>query len=141
LAEYRDAYESLRAAGANLVAVSVDAPEKSEAVRREWHLPFPILSDCQRRVVQEWDIYNAREKGGIAKPAAFILSPDLTVRLVSVDQVASRVPAAEILRLLREGGQGAAANRKSIVPGPATFFVAIRSAFRLGARQDPGTKH
>ena len=139
MAEYRDAYESLRAAGANLVAVSVDAPEKSEAVRREWQLPFPILSDRQRRVVQEWDIYNAREKGGIAKPAVFILSPDLTVRSVSVDQVASRVPAAEILRLLREGGQGAAANRKSIVPGPATFFVAIRSAFRLGATQDPST--
>ena len=140
MADYRDAYESLRAAGANLVAVSVDAPEKSEAVRREWQLPFAILSDRQRRVVQEWDIYNARERGGIAKPAVFILSPDLTVRFVSVDQVASRVPAAEILRLVREGGQGAAAKRKSLVPGPATFFVAIRSAFRLGARQDPSTK-
>jgi peroxiredoxin len=140
LAEYRDAYESLRAAGANLVAVSVDAPEKSEAVRREWQLPFLILSDSQRRVVQEWGIYNDREKGGIAKPAVFLLSPDLTVRFVSVDEVASRVPAAEILRLLREGGQGAAANRKSIVPGLGTFFVAIRSAFRLGMTQDRSTK-
>jgi hypothetical protein len=67
----------------------------------------------------------------------FILSPDLTVRFVSVDQAASCVSAAEILRLLREGGQGAADNRKGIVPGPATFFVAIRSALRLGATQDP----
>lgn len=137
MAEYRDAYESLLAAGASLAAVSVDSPEKSEAVRREWELPFLILSDRQRRVVQEWDIYNVREKGGIAKPAVFILDPDLTVRFVSVDHVASRIPAAEILRLLRERGGGAAANRRSIVPGPATFFVAIRSAFRLGATQDP----
>ncbi|HEY6273025.1 MAG TPA: hypothetical protein VIX19_13670 [Terriglobales bacterium] len=82
-------------------------------------------------------MYNAREKGGIAKPAVFILSPDLTVRFVSVDQVASCVPAAEIPHLLREGGQGAADNRKSIVPGTAMFFVAIRSALRLGATQDP----
>lgn len=140
MAEYRDAYESLRAAGANLVAISVDAPEKSERVRREWRLPFLILSDRRRRVVREWGIYNAREKGGIAKPAVFILGPDLTVRFVSVDQVASRVPAAEILRLLREGGQVAVATRKSIVPGPATFFVAIRSAFRLGATQNPSTE-
>ncbi len=140
MAEYRDADESLRAAGANLVAVSVDAPEKSEAVRREWQLAFPILSDRQRRVVQEWGIYNASEKGGIAKPAVFILSPDLTVRFVSVDQVASRVPAAEILRLLREGAQGPTANRKSIVPGPATFFRALRSAFRLGTTQNREVK-
>lgn len=91
----------------------------------------------RQRPVQEWDIYNAREKEGIAKPAVFILSPDLTVRLVSVDQVASCVPAAEIVRLLRDGGQGAADNRKGIVPGPATFFVAIRSALRPGATQDP----
>ena len=93
----------------------MDAPEKSEAVRREWAASIPILSDRQRPV-QEWDIYNSREKGGIAKPAPFILSPDLTVRFVSVDQVASGVPAAEILRLLREGGQDAADNRKGILP-------------------------
>jgi peroxiredoxin len=136
LADYRDSYESLRSAGANVVAVSVDAPAKSEAVRREWQLSFLILSDRRRRVVQEWGIYNACEKGGIAKPAVFVLSPDLTVRFVSADQVASRVPAAEILRLLREGDHAVAANRKSIVPGPATFFVALRSAFRLGATQD-----
>ncbi len=135
MAEYRDAYESLRAAGANLVAVSVDTPEKSEAVRRDWQLAFPILSDRQRRVVQEWDIYNAREKGGIAKPAVFILRPDLTVRFVSVDQVASRVPAAEILRLLRDEDGGPAAKRKNIMPGPATFLRALRSAFRLGITQ------
>ena len=136
MAEYRDAHESLRAAGADLVAVSVDAPEKSEAVRREWQLPFPILSDRQRRVVQDWDIYNAGEKGGIAKPAVFILSQDLTVRFASVDQVASRVPVPEILRLLREGAERPGANRHSIVPGPATFFRALRSAFRLGVTQN-----
>lgn len=140
MAGYRDACNSLRAAGASLAAVSVDAPEKSEAVRRQWKLPFPILSDRQRRVVQEWDVYNAREKGGIAKPAVFILNPDLTVRFVSVDQVASRIPAAQILRLLRNEGKGAAVRRKSIVPGPATVFAAIRSAFRLGTTQSPTPK-
>jgi hypothetical protein len=57
----------------------VDAPEKSEAVRQQLRLPFPILSDRERRVVQEWDIYNPKEKGGIARPAVFILAPDRTV--------------------------------------------------------------
>jgi hypothetical protein len=98
-------------------------------------IPFPILSDSQRRVVREWDIYNPREKGGIAKPAVFILAADRTVRFVSVDEVASRVPAAEILRRLTEQGIGHEAKRKAVIPGPATFFRAIRSMIRMGATQ------
>jgi peroxiredoxin len=131
LAEYRDLYSSLRGAGANAAAVSVDAPEKSESVRRELRLPFSILSDAERRVVREWNIYNAKEKGGIAKPAVFILNPDRTVRFASVDEVASRVPAAEIVRRLSERDLGPAA-RKALIPGPATFFRAVRSAIRWG---------
>jgi peroxiredoxin len=136
LADYRDLYSSLRAVGADLAAVSVDAPEKSESVRRELRLPYPILSDSQRRVVREWGIYNPREKGGIAKPAVFILSPDRTVRFASIDQVASRVPAAKILRRLSEQGAGeVAAGRRTILPSPATFLRAIRNALRMGAVQ------
>jgi peroxiredoxin len=135
LVEYRELYPSLRAAGANMAAVSVDAPEKSESVRRDLRLPFPILSDSQRRVVREWDIHNPDEKGGIAKPAVFILAPDRTVRFVSVDEVASRVPAAEILGRLSEQGPDPAAQRKTLIPGPAVFFCAVRNALRMGMVQ------
>jgi peroxiredoxin len=135
LAEYRDVYPALRAAGANLVAISVDSPKKSETVRRELHLPFPILSDSQRRIVREWGIYNSSEKGGIAKPAVFILAPDRTVRFASVDQVASRVPAAEILRRLSEENFDSSAHRKAVMPGPATFVRAIRNVIKMGATE------
>jgi peroxiredoxin len=138
LAEYRDCYASFRAAGAEVVAVSVDAPEKSESVKRELRLPFAILSDLRRRVVREWGIYNPREKGGIAKPAVFILSPERTVRFASVDEVASRVPAAEILRRLSDKTLKVAETRKKIIPGPATFFRAIRNAMQMGAAQREG---
>jgi peroxiredoxin len=135
LADYRDHYEAMRIAGANLAAVSVDAPEKSEAVRRELRLPFPILSDADRRVVQEWDIYNPHEKGGIARPAVFILAPDRIVRFVSVDEIVSRVPAAEILRRLRAPADTTPAIRKRLIPGPIEFFRATGNAIRLGMRQ------
>ena len=94
-----------------------------------------ILSDCQRRVVREWDIYNPREKGGIAKPAVFILAPDLRVRFASVDQVASRIPAAEIRQCLSAQDCGFGANRKALIPGLTTFFRAIRNGIRMGAEQ------
>lgn len=118
-----------------MVAVSVDAPEKSESVRLDLRLPFAILSDSQRRVVREWGIYNPDEKGGIAKPSVFILAPDRTVRFASVDEVASRVPAAKILRCLSEQRSCSGADRKTKIPGLVTFFRAVRNALRMGMVQ------
>jgi peroxiredoxin len=135
LAEYREHYRAIRAAGASLVAVSVDAPEKSEAVRRQLRLAFPILCDSERHVVQEWDIYNPHEKGGIAKPAVFILAPDRTVRFVSVDGVSARVPAADVVGMLQEQKDTMPIRRKCLIPSLATFFRAISNALHLGARQ------
>lgn len=133
--EYRNLYPSFRAAGANVVGISVDAPDKSEAVRRDLKLPFPILSDSKRHVVHEWDIYNLREKGGVAKPAVFILAPDRTVRFASVDDVASRVPASEILRQISQPCPNSTTARKTRIPGPTTFLRAIRNALRMGVTQ------
>ncbi len=135
MAEYREHYEAICAARASLVAVSVDAPEKSEAVRQQLQLPFPILSDVGRRVVQEWGIYNPREKGGIAKPAVLILAADGTVGFGSVDEVIVRVPAADIVRMLQEHDDTKPARRKRLIPSPATFFHAVRNSLRLGVRQ------
>ncbi len=134
MAEYRQHYEEIRAAGANLVAVSVDSLEKSETVRQELHLPFPILCDTERRVVQQWDIYNAREKGGIAKPSVFIIDRDRTVRYSSVDEVASRVPASEIVRILQATSGERSAHRKFYFPRLGDFFRAIRNSIRHGIR-------
>src|ERR1039457_6550792 len=51
LADYREHYQEIRSAGASVVAVSVDAPGESEALRVDLSLPFPILCDTERRVV------------------------------------------------------------------------------------------
>jgi peroxiredoxin len=130
LADYRDHYEEIRAAGTSVVAVSVDPPAKSEAVRRELRLPFPILSDTERRVVQDWDIYNPREMGGIAKPAVFVIGRDRVVRYSGVDEVATRVPAREIVRILDAGTGAQPVRRKIYIPRPSDFLRAIRSKTR-----------
>ena len=133
MADYRGRYEDIRASGANFAAVSVDPPEKSEAVRRELRLPFSILCDTNRRVVQDWDIYNAREKGGIAKPAVFILDPGRLVRFASVDTVASRVPTSEITALLRNVRENSP-SRQFVFPRLRDFFHAIRNMIRFGLK-------
>jgi peroxiredoxin len=128
LADYREHYQAIRAAGASLVVVSVDAPERSEAVRQALHLPFSVLCDTERRVVHEWDVYNPREKG-VAKPAVFVIARDRTVRYGAVDAVSTRVPPSEIVRLL-ETAEHYEALRKLYIPGFADWFRAIRNSVR-----------
>jgi peroxiredoxin len=132
LADYREHYEEIRSVSATLAGISVDPPEASEALRRQLCLPFSILCDTERRIVQDWDVYNRREKGGIAKPAVFIIGSDLTVHYVSLDTVSMRVPALEILRILRSTGPVRPARRKLYIPTPAGFIRGIRNLLRFG---------
>ena len=134
MADYRNHYEEIRAAGAEMVAVSVDPPEKSEALRVQLGLPFTILCDTDRRVVQEWNIYNHAEKGGIAIPAIFMIGTDRIVRQASVDSVAERVPALEIVRALRVGAESRPIRRRYYFPAPLDWARGARNAIRLGVR-------
>ena len=129
MADFRDHYEEIRAAGATLVAISVDAPEVSEALRRQISLPFAILCDTERQVVKAWDVYNSGEKGGIAKPAIFIIGSGLTAQFVSLDSVAVRVPASEMVRILRGLEPAAPARRRVYIPTPANFIRGLRNFF------------
>lgn len=117
-----------------MVAASVDPPEKSEAVRRQLQLPFAILCDVNKRVIQDWDIYNAKEKGGIAKPAVFVIGGNRKVLFASVDRVNARVPATDIVRIVQTREEAPSAARKSYFPSPMDFVRAIGNGIRLRKR-------
>ena len=116
--------------GASVLAVSVDGLKESEALRLELCLPFPILCDTERRVVADWDIYNPREKGGIAKPAVFVIDRDCRVRYRAVDTVATRVPASEIVRVLQTSAEAQQVRRSVHIPSLSTWLRAIRNGIR-----------
>ena len=128
MADYEKRYGDIRAAGANVAAISVDAPQVSDRLRVRLALPFPLLSDSERAVVKAWGLYNAREKGGIARPAIFVIDRERTVRYAAVDSVARRVPADEILRVLRTGGEKRAARSRVFVPRLTDWLAALRNA-------------
>jgi len=130
LADYREHYLEIRSAGASVVAVSVDAPDKSEALRVHLSLPFPILCDTERRVVRDWGIYNSGEKGGIAKPAVFIIDASHVVRYAAVNAVNAvvrRVPAVEIVSLLQNAADGQPVRRRVYIPLFSDWISAIRN--------------
>lgn len=130
MAEYAAHYEEIRAVGADVVVVSVDSPNKSAALRHNLRLPFMILSDTDKRVVKEWDIFNPREKGGIAIPSVFIVDRDRRILYASIDSTFARIPTVEIVRILQSPETASSAARKRYFPRLVDFIHAIRHSLR-----------
>jgi peroxiredoxin len=128
LTEYARQRAAIRSAGADVVALSVDAPAESEALRAQLGLEFPVLCDTERTVVRAWDLYNARERGGIAVPAAFVVDPDRRIRYRSIDATATRVRTDGVLEFLRNGTPPN--GRTVVLPRFADWFHAIGNALR-----------
>jgi len=84
------------------------------------------LCDTERRVARDWGICNSEEKGGIAKPAVFIIDSSGVVRYAAVDTVVRRVPAAEIVSLLQNIAVAQPVRRRIYVPRFSEWKSAIR---------------
>ena len=134
MAEYRD--RDFAALGVHLVALSVDDPTRAEAMRAQLKLPFPVLCDCERKVITEWGLLNAKEKGGIAYPAVFVIDRDRTVRFLSQDRTAARVSPDALLAFLHSGmpRQTEPPKQEAIRPGLGTFLSAFKNALAHGIR-------
>jgi alkyl hydroperoxide reductase subunit AhpC len=125
LAYYASLYPSFGAAGAELVAVSVDPPERSAAVKRDLALPYSILSDGSREVIARCGVLNAREKGGIAVPSVFVLDRELRLRMLAVEEAARRLTPGEVLQFVAAMQNSKAADQPEMRrSGPAAFSCA-----------------
>jgi len=115
-----------------VAAIAVDDPARSEPVRRELRLPFPILCDTRREVVRAWGLFNAKERGGIAYPAVFVVDRERIVRWRSLDRLASRVDTGAVVAFLREGGPPSP--RRLVIPRPGDFVRALRNMIARGSK-------
>lgn len=137
MAEYRDRVPELSSLDLGLAALSVDGPERSRALAEQLQLPFPLLCDPGREVVQAYGLLNEEEKGGIAHPATFVLDRDRTVRFRSLDRTATRVNLEGLLTFLRGGiasAPPATPARSRIFPGPRDWMRVLGNTVRYGVR-------
>ena len=77
-----DDFAPLRGAKAQVFGISVDTPFALKAFHSEQKLPFPLLSDFNKEVIRDYDVYNEDMIGlkGIAKRAVFVLDKEGVVR-------------------------------------------------------------
>ena len=137
MADYSGHLEDFRAAGAGLVAISTDDAVRTEPIRQELGLKFPLLCDTRREVIKAYGLLNSGEKGGIAFPASFVIDRERVVRFRALEAVASRVSVEQLLKFVRELGRGADPQTKprnsGVFPG-LMFLRATMNALRHGVR-------
>jgi peroxiredoxin Q/BCP len=127
LADYQERMDEFMQSGYRVVGLSVDEPQRTEHLRQTLSLQFPLLCDVERQAVRDWDLFNSREKGGIAVPATFVIDKERRVRLSSVDDIRHRASTDEVLAFVR--GQTTQAAKRSVRPA---MLRALRNMFRYG---------
>lgn len=103
-------YDDILAAGARLVAISIDSPQQNAALIEKLDLPFAVLSDPDRSAaIAPYDAVDHDDPREIARPAVMIIDTngDEVFREVS-DDFADRMTEDEIVAAIADLGASAA---------------------------------
>jgi len=94
----RDAYEELTQQGVTVLGVSTDGVEAQRAFREKHHLPFTLLADESKTVINAFGVPTL---AGFAARQAFLVDP--AGRIVWADQHATTAQqAADVLAALKQ---------------------------------------
>ncbi len=82
MCHFRDHWEQWKSLDAEIFAISVDSLFVTDKFRQELNLPFPVLSDFNKEVAQQYDVLYEDPFGmkGIARRSAYVIGADGTVK-------------------------------------------------------------
>jgi peroxiredoxin Q/BCP len=81
---FRDEWKELQRAGVVVLGISADAPASHATFAEKYRLPFPLLSDPERKVMEAWGAYGdkmmyGKKTRGVIRSTVWI-GPDGVVR-------------------------------------------------------------
>jgi peroxiredoxin Q/BCP len=84
--ELRDHYEPFLEAGAAVFGVSVDSPESHSQFIAKHHLPFPLVSDEEHSIVENYGVWIEKKKEGRTymgtERSTFVIRPDGRIKSI-----------------------------------------------------------
>lgn len=100
LCAIRDRWAAFEDLDARVFGISVDSPFVTDRFRRERELPFPLLSDFNRRVSRRYGVLYDDWYGleGVSKRAVFVIGSDGRVRWAWVTEDADVEPDYDAIR-------------------------------------------
>lgn len=82
----RDNFDALREAGIEVVGVSDDPPESHASFSAKYGLPFPLIADTDREILEAYGAYGEKNMYGIKRMGtlrtSFLIDPEGIVRHV-----------------------------------------------------------
>jgi len=96
---FRDNIKSLRELGAEIVGVSLDSVDSHKKFRDKYHLPFPLLSDKDKRIANAYGVL--KEGGASASRVTFIIDKEGKIAKI-FPKVDVSMHASEIATALKE---------------------------------------
>ena len=94
----RDIYQKIRAAGAEVLGVSVDGVDSHRMFTEKYRLPFPLVADTDRKITENYGVSN--EKWKMARRVTFLIDEQGKIAKV-FDPVKPDVHAKEVLDALK----------------------------------------
>jgi peroxiredoxin Q/BCP len=100
---FRNAFDDIRAAGAEVIGISADSVESHQHFAEKQHLPFTLLSDPERKVAAQYGV--PMSFGLLPGRVTFVIDPGGTIRMVYAAQFSAKGHMERALQLLREQAQ------------------------------------
>jgi peroxiredoxin len=113
LRSFQDRLDEFTKRRVRILAISVDPPAKNQEHRQKVGLSFPLLSDEKAEVIRAYDLLHERaspEGQDIARPAEFLVDPNLTVRWANLtSRYTTRARPEQVLEAIDRMGSESAA--------------------------------
>jgi thioredoxin-dependent peroxiredoxin len=103
--EFRDTDKQIQKAGAVILGISADTPKAQKKFQEKYHLPFTLLADTEKKVINAFGVYKeknmyGKKVMGIAR-TTFIIGPDGKIKH-AFNKVKPEGHAEQVLEYLKE---------------------------------------
>ena len=101
-------------------------------------LPFQLLCDVDKEVINLYHLRNSHEHGGIAYPAMFVIRPSGKIQYRSLDTTAHRIDLSDLIEFLKtinkdpEYVASARLGKRWIIPSPKEAWQISRNMIFRG---------
>jgi thioredoxin-dependent peroxiredoxin len=103
---FRDDFEDFRKQGAVILGVSTDSAKKHDHFAAKYQLPFTLVADDDKKIVQAYGVWGPRKFMGIpyvgTGRVTFLIGPDGRIKKIW-DKVKPAAHSREILEALASG--------------------------------------
>ncbi len=101
---FRDAYKKIQKAGAVVIGVSPDTPERQKKFKDKYDLPFTLLSDPDKKLAQAFEVLKEKNMYGKKvmgiERSTFLIGPEGKIKRVFA-KVKAEGHAEEVLAALK----------------------------------------